>query len=86
MLWFNFTLSANGNSGSAYLLGMYGGEQIHKGIEMGTPIGKKLAGIGEPLLVKCAHDPHKVKTFIEHPWGNTGIFLPYESKTRGVPH
>ena len=69
MLWFNFTLSAYGNSGSAYLVGMYGGEQIHMGIAMDTPVGKKLAGIGEPLLVKCALDPHKVKTCIEHPWG-----------------
>ncbi|MCU7871767.1 MAG: hypothetical protein KZQ91_03380 [Candidatus Thiodiazotropha sp. (ex Lucinoma borealis)] len=69
MLWFNFTLSAYGNSGSEYLLGMYGGEQIHMGIELGTPIGKKLASIGEPLLVKCALDPQKVETFIEKPWG-----------------
>ena len=33
MLWFNFTLTEFGDSGSEYLLGMYGGEQIHMGIE-----------------------------------------------------
>lgn len=69
MLWFNFTLSAFGNSGSEYLLGMYGGEQIHMGVELNTAIGRKLANIGEPLLVKCALNPQKVKTFIENPWG-----------------
>ena len=69
MLWFNFTLGAYGNSGSEYLLGMYGGEQIHMGVEFDTPIGRKLAGIGEPLLVKCALNPKKVRTFIEYPWG-----------------
>ncbi|MCG7865853.1 MAG: hypothetical protein JAY74_05695 [Candidatus Thiodiazotropha taylori] len=69
MLWFNFTLSSFGNADSDYLLGMYGGEQIHMGIEFDSPIGKKLAGIGEPLIVKCVLNPHKVKTFIEHPWG-----------------
>lgn len=69
MLWFSFTLSAYGGSGSKYLLGMYGGEQIHMGIEFDTPIWEKLASIGEPLLVKCALDPQKVKTFIQHPWG-----------------
>lgn len=69
MLWFNFTLNAYGGSGSKYLLGMYGGEQIHMGIELDTPIGSKLACIGEPLIVKCALDPQKVKTFIDHPWG-----------------
>ena len=69
MLWFNFTLSAYGGSGTEYLLGMYGGEQVHMGIEFDTSIGKKLASIGEPLLVKCALDPQKVRTFIGHPWG-----------------
>lgn len=69
MLWFNFTLNALGSSDSDYLLGMYGGEQIHMGIELGTPIGKKLASIGEPIIVKCALDPLKVRTFIENPWG-----------------
>jgi len=69
MLWFNFTLTAYGGSGSEYLLGMYGGEQIHMGIKFDTPIGSKLACIGEPLIVKCALNPRKVKTFIEHPWG-----------------
>jgi hypothetical protein len=69
MLWFNFTLTEYGNSGSEYLLGMYGGEQIHMGIEFDTPIGQKLAGIGEPLLIKCALNPRKVRTFIEYPWG-----------------
>ncbi|TCD46841.1 hypothetical protein [Chlorobium sp. N1] len=69
MLWFNFTLSAFGNSGSEYLLGMYGGEQIHMGVEIDTPIGRKLADIGEPLLVKCALNPQKVRTFTEYPWG-----------------
>jgi len=69
MLWFNFTLKAFGGSGSDCLLGMYGGEQIHMGIELDTPIGKKLASIGEPIIVKCALDPLKVRTYIEHPWG-----------------
>lgn len=69
MLWFNFTLNAYGGPGSEYLLGMYGGEQIHMGIEFDTPIGRKLASIGEPLVVKCALDPRKVETFIGHPWG-----------------
>jgi hypothetical protein len=69
MLWFNFTLAELGRSGSEYLLGMYGGEQIHMGIEFDTPIGAKLASIGEPLVVKCALDPHKVDTFIENPRG-----------------
>lgn len=69
MLWFNFTLTEFGGSGSEYLLGMYGGEQIHMGIEFDTPIGVKLANIGEPLIIKCALDPHKVDTFAENPWG-----------------
>jgi hypothetical protein len=69
MLWFNFTLNAFGGSGSDYLLGMYGGEQIHMGIKLDTPIGKKLASIGEPIIVKCALDHLKVRTFIENPWG-----------------
>lgn len=69
MLWFNFTLSAYGSSGSEHLLKMYGGEQIHMGIEFDTLIGQKLASIGEPLFVKCALDPHKIRTSIERPWG-----------------
>ena len=69
MLWFNFTLSEFGGPGSEYLLGMYGGEQIHMGIEFDMSIGKKLSRMGEPLVVKCALDPRKVKTFIDYPWG-----------------
>ena len=69
MLWFNFTLRAFGGSGSESLLRMYGGEQIHMGIEFNTPIGNKLRSIGEPLIVKCALDPQKVRTFLGHPWG-----------------
>lgn len=69
MLWFNFTLTEYGGLGSENLLGMYGGEQIHMGIEFDTPIGRKLASIGEPLVVKCALDPKNVNTCIEYPWG-----------------
>jgi hypothetical protein len=69
MLWFNFTLDAYGGSGSEYLLGMYGGEQIHMGIDLNSPIGGKLASIGEPLIVMCTLDPSKVETFVEYPWG-----------------
>ena len=69
MLWFNFTLRAFGGTGSKHLLGMYGGEQIHMGIEFDTPVGNKIASIGEPLIVKCALDPQKVRTFIAQPWG-----------------
>lgn len=39
------------------------------GIEFDTLIGQKLASIGEPLFVKCALDPHKIRTSIERPWG-----------------
>ncbi|MGH8497419.1 MAG: hypothetical protein ACRERV_01195 [Methylococcales bacterium] len=52
-LWFNFTTKALGGSGTEYLLGLYGGEQISMGIEFGTSIGQKLANIGEPLLGAC---------------------------------
>lgn len=69
LLCFNFTLMAYGNSGSKYLLGMYGGEQIHMGIEIDSPIGKKLGSIGEPLLIKCSLEPQEVQTRIEYPWG-----------------
>ncbi len=69
MLWFNFTLDAYGSRGSEYLLGMYGGEQVHMGVELDTPIGKKLASIGEPLIVKCALNPQEVKCSIDYPWG-----------------
>ena len=68
-LCFNFTLRAFGGLGSKYLLGMYGGEQIHMGIEFNTPIGNKLASIGEPLVVKCALDPQKVRMPSEYSWG-----------------
>lgn len=66
MLWFNFTACGGLNE---ELLGMYGGEQIHMGIELGTPIGKKLGSIGEPLVVKCALDPQKVENLHEYQWG-----------------
>lgn len=87
MLWFNFTLTELGGSGSEYLLGMYGGEQIHMGIEFDTPIGMKLASIGEPLIVKCALDPHKVDSFIENPWGKilvSSFHLSVEPEAYGI--
>jgi len=69
ILWFNFTLVAFNGLGSEYLLGMYGGEQVHMGIELDTSIGEKLASIGEPLIVRCALNPASVRTYISHPWG-----------------
>ena len=71
-LWFNFTTEAlrgSGGSGTKYLLGLYGGEQINMGIEFGSPIGKKLASIGEPMIVRCSLDPNNVDTYIKNPWG-----------------
>src|SRR5690606_31236372 len=68
-LWFNFTLNALSGSGATFLLGMYGGEQIHMGIDLQTKLGRKLASIGEPLIVRCALDPSKIRTFIQYPWG-----------------
>lgn len=68
-LCFNFTTEALGTSGTKRLLGQYGGEQINMGIEFDSSIGKKLASIGEPLIVKCSLDPRNVKTYITNPWG-----------------
>ncbi|MEQ3723900.1 hypothetical protein [Alcanivorax sp.] len=68
-IFFNFTEKELGKSGTKYLLGLYGGEQVSMCFELDEPIGQKLAKIGQPLVVKCVLQPSLVKTFIEYPWG-----------------
>jgi len=68
-IFFNFTEDELDRSGTEYLLGLYGGEQVSMCFELDEPIGQKLANIGKPLLVRCALQPSLVKTFIENPWG-----------------
>lgn len=68
-IFFNFTEAALQGSCAAKLIGLYGGEQVAMPFEFDDSIGTKLAQIGEPLLIRCALDPSKVTTFIEHPWG-----------------
>lgn len=68
-VFFNFTESALNTSGTKYLLGLYGGEQVNMCFELDDPIGEKLGSIGVPLVVQCALDPNMVRTFIEYPWG-----------------
>lgn len=78
-IFFNFTESALGNGGAKNLLGLYGGEQINMCFDLQEPIGKKLANIGVPLVVRCALSPDAVKTFIEYPWGKI-LFSAYHLK------
>lgn len=68
-IFFNFTEIELGQSGSEYLLGLYGGEQVSMCFELDEPLGTKLGAIGQPLVVRCALDPKLITTFIEHPWG-----------------
>lgn len=68
-IFFNFTEIELGESGSEYLLGLYGGEQVSMCFELDEALGIKLGAIGSPLVVRCALHPCQVKTFIEHPWG-----------------
>lgn len=68
-IFFNFTEIELGGSGTEYLLGLYGGEQVSMCFELDEPLGLKLGAIGEPLVVRCSLDPNQVQTFIEHPWG-----------------
>ena len=68
-VFFNFTETALDNRGAEFLLGMYGGEQINMCFEPEEPIGSKLNSIGKAMVVRCSLDPHRIKTFIEHPWG-----------------
>ncbi len=50
-----------GESGSEYLLGLYGGEQVSMCFELDEALGIKLGTIGNPLVVRCALYPSKVK-------------------------
>jgi hypothetical protein len=68
-IFFNFTETELGGSGTEYLLGLYGGEQVSMCFELDEPIGLKLGSIGVPLVVRCSLDPNQVETFIENPWG-----------------
>lgn len=68
-IFFNFTEIELGGSGTEYLLGLYGGEQVSMCFELDEPIGLKLGAIGAPLVVRCSLDPNQVETFIENPWG-----------------
>ena len=68
-IFFNFTEVALGNSSSKFLIGLYGGEQIMMCFDFDDSIGTKLSEIGKPLLIRCALNPSKVKTFTEYPWG-----------------
>lgn len=68
-IFFNFTETELGCSGTEYLLGLYGGEQVSMCFELDEPIGLKLGRIGVPLVVRCSLDPSQVQTFIENPWG-----------------
>ncbi|WP_447880645.1 hypothetical protein [Serratia fonticola] len=68
-IFFNFTEIELGCSGTKYLLGLYGGEQVSMCFDLDEPLGLKLGAIGEPMVVRCSLDPNQVKTFIENPWG-----------------
>ncbi|NHB89828.1 hypothetical protein [Photorhabdus tasmaniensis] len=68
-IFFNFTEIELGCSGTKYLLGLYGGEQVSMCFELDEPLGLKLGTIGQPIVVRCSLDPNQVKTFIENPWG-----------------
>lgn len=68
-VFFNFTETALSNRGADFLLEMYGGEQVNMCFEPDESIGSKLNLIGKSMIVRCSLDPHKVKTFIEYPWG-----------------
>ena len=68
-IFFNFTEIELGDSGTEYLLGLYGGEQVSMCFELDEPIGLKLGSIGVPMVVRCSLDPNQVETFIENPWG-----------------
>lgn len=68
-IFFNFTEIELGGSGTEYLLGLYGGEQVSMGFELDEPIGLKLGAISAPLVVRCSLDPNQVETYIENPWG-----------------
>ena len=70
-IFFNFTDDALRNGGADELLGMFGGEQITMCFDNDgdCSISEKLSLIGEPLIVRCSIDPHRVETYIEQPWG-----------------
>lgn len=68
-IFFNFTEIELGESGSEYLLGLYGGEQVNMCFEFDEVLGIKLGTIGEPLVVRCSLDPKQITTFTEDPWG-----------------
>jgi hypothetical protein len=68
-IFFNFTETELGLSGTKYLLGLYGGEQVSMCFDFDEPLGLKLEAIGIPMVVRCSLDPKQVKTFIENPWG-----------------
>jgi hypothetical protein len=68
-IFFNFTETSLADGGAKYLIGLYGGEQVGMPFEFDDPIGKKLATIGKPLIVRCAIDPSTISTFIQNPWG-----------------
>lgn len=72
-IFFNFTEAELGRSGTKYLLGLYGGEQVSMCFDFDDPIGEKLTTIGQPLVVKCSLDPNQLNTFIEHPWGKIAV-------------
>ncbi len=68
-VFFNFTEKALGNRGAESLLGMYGGEQVYMCFAHDEPIRSKLNLIGKAMVVRCSLEPHRIKSFIEHPWG-----------------
>ena len=68
-IYFNFTELALNEGRANKLIGLYGGEQVSMHCELDDPIGRKLASIGVPLLVKCSLQPHLLKTHKQYPWG-----------------
>lgn len=68
-IFFNFTETALGGSGTEHLLGMYGGEQVSMCFDLDEPLGIKLGKIGVPMVVRCSLDPNQVTHHIEYPWG-----------------
>ncbi|HDL7089150.1 TPA: hypothetical protein PXM39_000579 [Yersinia enterocolitica] len=68
-IFFNFTEKELGRSGTKYLLGLCGGEQVSMCFEADELLGLKFGKIGEPMVVRCSLDPNQIKTFIEYPWG-----------------
>lgn len=72
-IFFNFTTKALNTSSSSLLVGYFGGEQVYFPIYDFPGIKEKLAGIGTPLMLKCALNPNAINTYIVNPWGQIAV-------------